>query len=79
MAKKTQKDKVLEFLRTHENGMTQRQAFHYGIYRLAAVVFELKREGYDISTEDVKVRNVDGTYSNIGRYHLIGEPRTEEG
>ena len=71
---KTQKEKVIEFLRAHEGGMTQRQAFHYGIYRLAAVIFDLKREGYVISTEDVKVKNVDGTYSIIGRYHLISEP-----
>lgn len=65
-----QKNKILRYLRSHK-GITQRQAINLGVYRLSAVVFEMKRQGYNIATEMKKVKNADGTYSWIACYHLI--------
>lgn len=67
-----QKDKILEYLKTHK-GITQRQAIYMGVYRLSDVIFRLKKDGHSIATEMKKVRNVDGTYSMIADYHLIGD------
>lgn len=73
----TQETKVLEYLKTHD-GLTQRQALYLGVYRLSAVIFNLKKRGYRIHTEDVKVQNVDGTFSWIGNYHLISDGGVEQ-
>ena len=64
-----QKTKILRYLKTHK-GITQRKAIYLGVYRLSAVIFNLKREGYRITTEMVKVKNADGSYSMIANYHL---------
>lgn len=73
----TQKDKVLKYLQTHK-GITQRKAFTMGIYRLSAVIFDLKQDfalddtcNSRIITEMKKVKNADGTYSMIADYHLV--------
>jgi len=64
----TQADKVMKAL---ERGpVTQRDAFMMGIYRLAAVVHELREAGVEIYTERRMVDNSDGTRSNIAVYWL---------
>ena len=51
----TQKEIVLRHLKENPNGLTPMQAFsYYGITRLAAKVFELKKDGVVIKTTDVK-------------------------
>lgn len=64
----TQADKVMKAL---EHGpVTQRDAFVMGIYRLAAVVHDLREAGVNIYTERRLVDNADGTRSNIAVYWL---------
>lgn len=64
----TQKKQVLFYLRTHHSGMTSMDAFNiYQITRLAAVVFELRQEGYNIIT----INEVsDKTKKKYARYIL---------
>ena len=52
MIKKTQKDAILEMLK--DGPVTPMTALSYaGCYRLAARIFDLRRDGHDISrTED---------------------------
>ena len=39
-----------------------------GNTRLSATIFELRRDGYDILSEDVKVKNRWGTSTTVTRY-----------
>ena len=50
--------------------ITQRDAYHMGIYRLASRVNDLRREGVDIKTEMVEVTNADGSKSRVAVYSL---------
>ena len=44
-----------------------------GIYRLAAIVFELRRAGWPIQTERRPVQNRFGEKCSVGFYRLTGE------
>lgn len=68
----TQCEKVVKYIK--DNGtITQREALGLGIYRLAPRISELRAGGMKIKTEDVKVQNVDGTFSWIARYSFLEE------
>ena len=68
----TQCEKVVKYIK--DNGtITQREALGLGIYRLASRISELRSAGMKIKTEDVKVQNVDGTFSWIARYSFLEE------
>ena len=66
----TQCEKVLEFMKTH-GSITARQAYHMGIMRLASRISDLRTAGYKIKTEDVKVKNRDGSHSYIAKYSFL--------
>lgn len=65
----TQNETILQHLQ--ERGpITQAMAAHeYGIWRLGARIYDLKREGQNIMCERVPTKDGRSTY---GRYHLIG-------
>jgi hypothetical protein len=51
MAKKTQKQGILEYLEEHGK-ITPIEALNkFGCFRLSAVIFELREEGYVIDTD----------------------------
>lgn len=64
MKKVTQKDEVLKYLQCH-GSITSMIAFNlFGITRLAAVVFDLRKQGHDIRMEMKKGKNsYYGVYS----------------
>ena len=63
---RTQAQKVVDHLNRHPS-LTQRDAaFYYGIYRLAAVVHNLKRRGHQIGTKLIPWNG-----SHYARYFLI--------
>lgn len=64
-----QQRRVYEYLKTHKE-ISQREAFKMGIYRLSAVVFELKKL-YPIKSDWRTVKNTDGTVSRVAFYSLI--------
>ena len=74
----TQRQRLKEYLETHEN-INPLQAWNLlGIYRLSAVVFDLKKEGFDIQTGRLKVRNKFGEVCEVGLYsHVKPEPIPE--
>lgn len=43
----------------------------YGVMRLAAVVFNLRKAGHDVVTEMVPIEGRDGTAKKIARYSLV--------
>ena len=66
----TQCEKIVDFMKNH-GSITARQAYHLGIMRLASRISDLRTAGYKIKTEDVKVRNRDGSYSYIAKYSFL--------
>ena len=67
---KTQCEKILDYMRDH-GSITARQAYHLGIMRLASRISELRAAGMKIKTEDVKVKNRDGSFSYIAKYSFL--------
>ena len=66
----TQKEAVLEWLKT-DGSITSMEAFeHLGITRLSAVVFDLRKLGYAISSEDMTITNRYGKQVHFSRYKL---------
>ena len=66
----TQCERIIEYMKTH-GSITARQAYHLGIMRLASRISDLRRAGVLIKSEDVKVKNRDGTHSYIAKYSLL--------
>ncbi len=72
MAKESQQQRVLKYLKTHKNGLTSATAFwRLGmITRLSARIFELRKKGYNICTIKEPNKMSDGYH---GRYVYLGE------
>lgn len=67
---KTQCEKIIDFM-NERGSITARQAYHLGIMRLASRISELRAAGMKIKTEDVKVKNRDGSVSYIAKYSFL--------
>lgn len=66
--KTTQKTKVLEHLNKHHH-ITSLQAINlYGATRLSDIIFKLRKEGYDIITEQITTVNRYGNVTNYAKY-----------
>ena len=67
----TQKELILVYLRAAgEKGLTSKEAEDYiGCMRLASRIFDLKRDGYFIDSEKVKVRTRNG-WAFVSKYTL---------
>lgn len=73
MAKKkvSQKTRILDYLRTHKKGMTPLDAWQKcGVYRAAAVICELRKDGYNITTGEKIVYNKFGEECRVAEYEL---------
>lgn len=68
--KTSKKEKVLEHLK--KNGsITSLEAIDlYGATRLSAIIFNLRKEGYNIDTLDLPFVDRYGTKSHFGKYVL---------
>lgn len=66
----TQCERIIEYMKTH-GSITARQAYHLGIMRLASRISDLRRAGVKIKSEDVKVKNRDGSHSYISKYSFL--------
>lgn len=69
--KMTQTQRVLDYMCKHGSISQQEAIGAFSCYRLAAKIFELRKEGYVIETERVPFRNeyTDGYYAV---YKLVG-------
>lgn len=73
MKKTTQKDDILQELKTY-NCITTWTAFQeYGITRLSAIIYNLRHEGYPIVSIPKKFKSRHGRYSRYVEYRLIDE------
>lgn len=75
--KQTQCEQVLDYMQKY-GGITQLQAYlDIGCWRLASRISDLKRQGYAIRREMVKVKNRHGEYVPIARYYLADNKKHE--
>lgn len=68
--KKSQRQVLLEYLMTHDS-ITSMQAFEmFGITRISSVIFDLRKAGHNILTEEIDGENRYGTKVTYGKYSL---------
>ena len=71
--KETGKQKILNYLKQNKS-ITQLQALKlFWDWRLSAKIYELKKDGYNIMSEQIKVQKLDGTYATVSKYTLLEE------
>lgn len=71
MERTTQYDRVLQHLQTHPKGLSKMQAVKlYGLYRLLAVIYNLRNDGYNISTTYKTSKNRYGDPVTYAIYKL---------
>ena len=68
--KKSQKQQVLEYMQTHKSITPLEAIIEIGAYRLSAIIFDLKKDGYGIITKLKKVQKANGEYTHVGEYML---------
>ena len=71
--KLTQKKVVLKHLQSGKELSQLEATQKYGVLRLGAIIFDLRKAGYNISTRLVRDPNRYGNASNYGVYKLIQE------
>ena len=65
MGKTNKHTQVLEHLQTHGSISSWEAIQTYGVTRLSSIIFNLRKRGYDIETEDMAM--ID-RYGNSGHY-----------
>jgi hypothetical protein len=68
--KTTQTERLLNYLRDNKSIDPLESWKELGIYRLSAVVFELRKDGYRIATDKKKVLNKFGESCSVANYKL---------
>ena len=72
MKKRTQNEMILKYLQTHKRGITPAQAYEkFGVLRLSARIFNLREQGYKISSTIVEVANRVGDPCHVALYRLM--------
>ena len=71
--KETGKQKILNYLKQNKS-ITQLEALKlFWDWRLSAKIYELKKDGYNIKTEQLKVKKADDTCGYVTKYTLLEE------
>lgn len=70
----TQRRRVVEHLRTYKTIQPMEALKEYGIYRLGAVIYDLRADGWDIETENVVSFNIFKEKTHYAKYILKNEP-----
>ena len=66
----TKKQRVLKYLVENRKGITPLEALRmFGSFRLGAIIFDLRQEGYNITTEKIKHISKNGV-SYFANYKL---------
>ena len=64
------KERILNYLKEHKS-ITQLEAINlFWDWRLSAKIYVLKKEGYNIRTEQLKVKRTDGKDAYVAKYIL---------
>ena len=71
MAKQSQKKAVLKYLQTHKKITSLNAIKLFGATRLSAIIFDLRRNGYNIKTHIRTGKNRFGNTVGYAEYELI--------
>lgn len=75
--KASQCDKIVDYMKKY-GSITQLQAYvDIGCVRLPSRIYDLKRKGYAIRREMIKVKNREDEYVPIARYSLADTEQNE--
>jgi hypothetical protein len=74
--KVTKKQQVLDYLLQHKEITSWAAINMFGATRLSAIIFVLKKDGYDIHTVPQTGYDRYGNESNFAMYRLISTPQT---
>lgn len=73
MRKPSQCDKIIEYMKKYGT-ITQLQAYvDIGCIRLPSRIHDLRKRGYAIRVETIRVKKRDGGYAPVARYSLAEE------
>ena len=75
--KQTQAEFVLEYIKEHGK-MTSMDAFDYGITRLSARIYELKKMGYRIHKNDITQKTKNFGTTTYAEYYLEKENEADK-
>ena len=76
---KTQKEAVLQHLKTGKT-LTQEEAYNkIGTQRLGAIIFNLRKDGYAIESIPLKGKNRFGNNVNLCKYCLVDNWTNDSG
>lgn len=67
----TQNERLAAYLEEHKEINPLEAWVKLGIYRLGARVFDLRQQGYEIKSENVKVQNRFGEACHVAQYRLV--------
>ena len=70
----TQKEAILNYMRTGKSITSTHAIEMFGATRLAAIIYTLKDEGYCFITKDIRVVDRYGTPKTIAEYRLESKP-----
>ena len=66
----SQRKEILKYLQTHKKGITSKEAIEkFGATRLSSQIHALKQQGWNIISENVKVKTKYGT-THVARYRM---------
>lgn len=71
---KTQKEAIMWHLQTYGNITSWEAIKEYGATRLSGIIFNLRKEGYDIISKNMEVKTRFGRNTTIAKY-LYFRPR----
>ena len=66
----TQCEQIVEYMRKHGSIMPKEAERHIGCMRLASRICDLRKKGYAIKVESVKVKSRSGRTTSVARYSL---------
>ena len=67
---KTQKEEVLEYLKNNKKITILEAIYSLGVTRLSAIIYSLKKEGYNIDTQMKLVKAKNGRKTSVAEYIL---------
>lgn len=70
--RKTQKQRTIDYLTRYHKLNPIKAWQSLGIYRLSDVILKLRREGYEIETDEVIVKNKFGENCKVAEYRYYG-------
>lgn len=78
MEKTTQEKEVLDYLRKIGSITSWEAIVEFGATRLSAIIYNLRKKGYNIETNDVIVKNRYGNATVIAKYVLKEGGKSEQ-